>query len=85
MASFRSALTAGLLFLSVGCTPIFGKPSGTGLIFSSVQFNERTTDHPVAPKSGESCASSVLGLVAWGDASAATAANTSLHAAPSVS
>ncbi|HEV8547816.1 MAG TPA: TRL domain-containing protein [Polyangiaceae bacterium] len=53
---------------------IKGKNQGGGSIYSDVQFNERTTDNALGGKRGESCASNILGIIATGDASAATAA-----------
>ncbi len=67
----------GILFAALGlagCTPIAGKPYGVGSIYSEVHFNERATDAPMGAKRGESCATGILGLIATGDASAATAA-----------
>jgi hypothetical protein len=70
-------MVAGLLGLATSlgaCLPIFGKNSGAGMIYSDVGFNEKATDNALGGKRGESCASSILGVVATGDASAATAA-----------
>lgn len=57
-----------------GCGPIFGKSTGTGSIYSNVKFNEQISDNTVGSKAGEACASSILGWIATGDASAAAAA-----------
>ncbi|MDX2024138.1 MAG: TRL domain-containing protein [Deltaproteobacteria bacterium] len=58
-----------------GCSPIMGKPYGAGWAYSDVKFNERTEgQNAVGMKQGQSCASAVLGVVATGDASVATAA-----------
>ena len=70
----------GFLALSVslggcfGAAPVKGKNAGGGLIYSDVQFNERTTDNALGGKRGEACSSNILGFIATGDASAATAA-----------
>ena len=53
---------------------IKGKNQGGGFIYSDVQFNERTTDNALGGKRGEGCASNILGIIATGDASAASAA-----------
>lgn len=68
-------LMLALLGISAGCTPIMGKPHGLA-IYSNLQFNEHSTDNVVGSKHGEACASNVLGIIASGDASAATAAKT---------
>lgn len=57
-----------------GIAPIKGKSHGLGFIYSDVQFNERTGDNALGGKRGEACASNILGIIATGDASAATAA-----------
>ncbi len=70
-----AAAVLGGLATSLGaCSPINGKNSGLGGIYSDVQFNERTTDNALGGKRGEACASNILGIIATGDASAATAA-----------
>lgn len=75
MKQFIFAAAALGLAIGLGaCSPINGKPSGLGGIYSDVQFNERTTDNALGAKRGESCASNILGIIATGDASAATAA-----------
>ena len=73
---FVSMITvaAATLFACGGVTPIAGKPSGAGSLYSDVQFNDRVTDNPVGAKQGTACASNILGLIATGDTSAATAA-----------
>ncbi len=53
---------------------IKGKHAGGGSIYSDVQFNERTGDNALGGKRGEGCASNILGIIATGDASAASAA-----------
>jgi hypothetical protein len=65
---------AGLALAGCASTPIKGKNTGGGSLYSDVQFNERASDNMVGGKRGESCASNVLGIIATGDASAATAA-----------
>ena len=59
-----------------GCGAVIqGKPMGAGSIYSDVQFNEAVVAQASAgAKQGESCATSILGLVATGDASALSAA-----------
>ena len=70
-------MLAGLLGLATSlfaCSPISGKSNGMGGIYSDVAFHERATDNALGGKRGEACASNILGVVATGDASAATAA-----------
>lgn len=68
------ALAFAVSLSACGITPVFGKSYGGGFIYSDVHFNERATDNPLSGKRGEACASNILGVVATGDASAATAA-----------
>jgi hypothetical protein len=68
------ALTLLCLGSMTACSPILGKPSGAGALYSDVRFNEESNEATVGAKQGESCATGILGLVATGDASAATAA-----------
>ncbi|MCG5055383.1 MAG: TRL-like family protein [Myxococcales bacterium] len=75
MKSVSLLVAAVGLAAGLSRTPIMGKPYGAGLAYSDVQFNERTEgENSVGMKRGESCAKSILGLVATGDASVATAA-----------
>lgn len=71
-------ILATALVLGAGlsaCSPIMGKPYGSGWAYSDVKFNERTEgENSVGMKQGEACASGILGIVATGDASVATAA-----------
>ncbi len=60
--------------VACGATPIKGKPMGAGSVYSEVQFNERTGDNAVGAKTGEGCATNILGWIATGDASAGAAA-----------
>jgi len=65
---------AGLGFAGCGAV-VQGKPVGAGSLYSEVQFNEGVVAQASAGvKQGESCATSILGLVATGDASALSAA-----------
>ena len=66
-----SPLLAGISTLG-GCA--FAAAPVTGFIYSGVQHGEIATSAPVGSKSGESCATSILGAVATGDASVETAA-----------
>jgi hypothetical protein len=68
------AVGIGVAMCACGGAPIKGKFSGGGSVYSSVNFNERTTDNVVGAKRGEGCASNILGIIATGDASAAAAA-----------
>jgi len=53
------------LLLAAGCSHA---PLG-GVIFTDLQMPEAATANPAGNREGQSCAKSVLGLVAWGDAS----------------
>ncbi len=71
---FGGALLLGAL--SSGCAhyAFASKPVGMASLVASTQMNEAVTPNKLGAKHGESCAKSVLGIVTWGDASAATAA-----------
>lgn len=62
------------LAASACAAPITGKPAGGASIYSDVQFNERSENNTLGAKRGEACATNILGILATGDASAATAA-----------
>lgn len=64
----------GLSLCACAGSPIKGKFAGGGVLYSSVNFNERTGDNVVGSKRGQGCASNILGIIATGDASAAAAA-----------
>jgi hypothetical protein len=61
------------LALASGCATSAALPV-SGLLYADAQGTHGATSNPIGPKQGESCATSILGLVAQGDASAATAA-----------
>lgn len=69
-ATSAPALLALLAFAGVatGCATTTRAPV-TGLIFNGTKAGELVTEASDASKSGRSCAHSVLGAVAWGDAS----------------
>lgn len=76
----KKVITASVI-LGYMCTlaacagsPVKGKNAGGASIYSDVQFNERTTDNALGGKRGEGCTSNILGIIASGDASAASAA-----------
>jgi hypothetical protein len=67
-------------FFSLGCLALGLSACATttrapviGLLFNGSRAGELVTSAPAATKRGESCAHSVLGLVAFGDASIAAA------------
>lgn len=66
----------GLSSLLGACAfgPVAGKPSGGAVIYSDVQFNERTEENTVGTKVGTGCTTNILGVYASGDASVANAA-----------
>ncbi len=62
----------GVAAVASGCAMAQSPVPGT--IYSGLQAHQNATSNPSGPKRGESCASSILGIVATGDASAASAA-----------
>jgi hypothetical protein len=77
MNKFITSLVAvgiGISLSACASSPIKGKYYGGGSIYSAVNFNERTSDAMLGSKRGEGCATNILGIVATGDASAATVA-----------
>lgn len=65
-----------VLPLFSGCAGLAfsGRGVPMGFLYAGTEQNEKATDNPLGGKHGESCASSILGLITTGDASAATAA-----------
>ncbi|AKU99063.1 hypothetical protein AKJ09_05727 [Labilithrix luteola] len=63
---------AGLLALSSGCA--MAASPVTGFVYNGSQAHQSATGNPLGAKRGESCSSSILGIVATGDASAQAAA-----------
>jgi hypothetical protein len=59
--------------LLTGCAYPWASPL-LGGVYTGVEANQAATANPVGAKRGEACAISILGLIAIGDASAATAA-----------
>lgn len=62
----------GIAAMASGCA--MASSPVTGTIYSAVQAHQSATGNPSGPKRGEACATSILGIVGTGDASAATAA-----------
>jgi hypothetical protein len=56
-----------------GCAYPWASPL-LGTVYTGVEANQAATANPPGSKRGEACAISILGLIAVGDASAATAA-----------
>ncbi|MCW5810728.1 MAG: TRL-like family protein [Labilithrix sp.] len=69
----RGLIVAPLFALLVGCAMPTQAPV-QGLIYTGVEGHQSATSNPVGGKRGEACAFSILGIIAIGDASAATAA-----------
>jgi len=67
-------LVAATLALTSGCAAFSTRAPVNGFIFSDVKAGENVTSNSGAGKSGEACATSILGLVATGDASIDAAA-----------
>lgn len=61
-------IVPALLAWLAGCMPI-------GIIYTDAKLPRSVTDNEVGKKKGTSCAYSVLGVVAWGDASIRSAAD----------
>lgn len=72
--TLKLAAVASAIILTTGCA-MGRSPVSNGMIFTDVKGSESATSGASASKHGESCATNVLGLVAYGDASAHTAAD----------
>ena len=68
MGHLGAVLVVGLFMLTSGCATSMSQPQ-MGLLYSSVDFGTGATSNPAGNRVGEACAKSILGLVAWGDAS----------------
>lgn len=66
-------MVGGALLFLMGCAYPWASPV-LGGVYTGVESNQAATANPVGGKRGEACAFSILGLLAIGDASAATAA-----------
>lgn len=70
----RKAIFATILLsLSTGCAMSFSQPV-TGGIYQGTKGATTATSNDLGSKTGQSCATSYLGVVALGDASVASAA-----------
>jgi len=67
-------LVAAAFSLTTGCAAAMNRSPVTGLLFSDVKAGENISSNNGAAKTGEACATSILGLVATGDASIEAAA-----------
>lgn len=69
-------LCVGLLLIAgmAGCAMSLRSPV-TGWAYTGTKGSENVTANPVASKMGKSCATSILGIAGYGDASVTTAAN----------
>lgn len=72
MKHVKLLAVAGVAVLATGCA--MGRAPVTGYLFSDVSGSESSAGAGSAPKTGSSCATSILGWVGTGDASAQTAA-----------
>jgi hypothetical protein len=68
----RNCVMAGLLCAMSGCA--YAAAPVTGFLYSGVTHGNTATSNPVGGKTGESCATSILGVVATGDATVDSAA-----------
>ncbi|HEY9037272.1 MAG TPA: TRL-like family protein [Pseudomonadales bacterium] len=72
MKKTKIMLSAGLVLLMTGCA--MGRAPVSGYLYSDVSGSESSTSNTVGKKTGSACATSILGWIGTGDASAATAA-----------
>jgi hypothetical protein len=61
-----------LLAFSSGCA--FAASPVTGTLYNGSKAHQSATSNPLGQKRGESCSTSILGIIATGDASASAAA-----------
>lgn len=69
-----AALAAASMLSGCASFAFSSRGVAMGGIYTEASANEKVTENALGAKRGESCASSVLGLVTTGDASVATAA-----------
>lgn len=67
----KIVLFSALAFIVAGCATSTRQPV-TGFLYSDIKATENVTDNASAPKTGEACAQSIIGI-ATGDASLETA------------
>jgi TRL-like protein family len=72
MKYMKTLLALGLITMVAGCA--MGRAPVTGTLFSDVSGSESVSSNILGTKMGKACATSILGWVGTGDASAATAA-----------
>lgn len=72
MKHLKILVAAGLVLLVTGCAA--GRAPVTGYLFSDVKGSESVSSNTAGKKTGSACATSILGWVGTGDASAAAAA-----------
>lgn len=70
----RALAVAALAFFATSCATL-GSSAGSGLLYTGVRDGLSATSNPVGAKVGSSSATNIFGLVAIGDASIQTAAN----------
>jgi hypothetical protein len=68
-----AAASVAAIVVLTGCAGLSQSPV-SGTLYTGVQGHSNATSNPVGTKRGESCAMSILGIIAIGDASATTAA-----------
>lgn len=75
MKNFGLVALAALTFVfTSGCAAMSTRAPVTGFLYSDVKAGENATPNSGASKMGKGCATSILGIVATGDASIGTAA-----------
>jgi hypothetical protein len=72
--TLKIAAVSSIMLLTTACA-MGRSPVNNGAIFTDVKGSESVGVSASGSKRGESCATNVLGLVAYGDASARTAAS----------
>lgn len=72
MKHVKMIVAMGLVVLVTGCA--MGRSPVTGFLFTEVKGSESVSSNAIGSKTGSSCATSILGWVATGDASSTAAA-----------
>lgn len=72
MKKFYFAAAATLALLTSSCAMV-GTPVGMGFLYTGMTSGEAVTSNTMGKKVGQASASNILGIVATGDASIATA------------
>jgi len=74
MKTFYAIMIVGLTFTLSGCAGFAFQGVNQGFVYASSNRNQMVTEAEGGSKQGEACASSILGWITTGDASAVAAA-----------